>query len=220
MEEGSLSQVLAKAVLVLVPMILSLSVHEFAHAWAAKRLGDDTAAGLGRLTLNPLAHADLVGTILLPLLLLGQGLPFFGWAKPVPFNPAHFTRRVSIRTGAMLVAAAGPLSNLLLAFLCASLLSGTLHSGATVPDGITLFLTWMTRINIGLFIFNMIPVAPLDGQKVLAGLLSGPVALRYERLNHRFGWVALILVVLFAGDLIAVPIQFVTAGVAAAVGLG
>src|SRR4051812_18777201 len=106
--------------MVLIPMILSLTVHEFSHAWAAKRVGDNTGELAGRLTLNPLAHADPFGTVLLPLLILmangavGMGrIPFFGWAKPVPFNAGRFTRKVTARMGSTLVAAAGPISNLL-----------------------------------------------------------------------------------------------------------
>src|SRR5689334_23219884 len=97
----------------LIPLILSLTVHEWAHAYSAFRLGDDTASRQGRLTLNPIPHIDPIGTILCPLL----GIPF-GWAKPVPVNPLRFNRGVSMRTGMMITAAAGPLSNLVLAVLC------------------------------------------------------------------------------------------------------
>src|SRR5512142_2218234 len=98
---------------ILIPLLLSLTVHEFAHAWSAARLGDDTGARAGRLTLNPLAHIDPIGTILLPLL----GIPF-GWARPVPVDPSRFRRTVKMRTGVMLTAAAGPLSNVILAVVC------------------------------------------------------------------------------------------------------
>ena len=101
---------LAARGLVFIPILLSLTVHEWAHAWSAWRLGDDTAKLLGRMTLNPLDHIDPVGTLLLPLI----GIPF-GWAKPVPINPLRFRRTVSLRLGILIVAAAGPISNLLLA---------------------------------------------------------------------------------------------------------
>src|SRR5512143_3587864 len=101
---------LADQIIVLIPLWVSLSVHECAHAWAAWRLGDDTARLLGRMTLNPMAHVDPIGTLLLPLL----GVPF-GWAKPVPVQPHRFRRTVSMRTGMMITALAGPLSNVLLA---------------------------------------------------------------------------------------------------------
>src|SRR5580698_8792478 len=100
----------------LIPLILSLTVHEWAHAYSAFRLGDDTAARQGRLTLNPIPHIDPFGTILCPLL----GIPF-GWAKPVPVNPVRFNREISMRAGMMITAAAGPLSNLVLAVLCSAL---------------------------------------------------------------------------------------------------
>jgi len=98
---------LLRLVVVFVPMVLSLSVHEFAHAWSAHRLGDDTALRMGRMTVNPLAHVDLFGTVLLPLILvLTNAGFFFGWAKPVPVNPANFHRGVSMRRGMMITAAA------------------------------------------------------------------------------------------------------------------
>src|SRR5580700_1620810 len=104
---------LLERILGLIPLILSLTVHEWAHAYSAFRLGDDTAARMGRMTFNPIPHIDPFGTILCPLL----GIPF-GWAKPVPVNPTRFRRDVSMRTGMMITAAAGPISNLLLAVLC------------------------------------------------------------------------------------------------------
>src|SRR5262252_9131058 len=110
--------------MILVPLLLSLTVHEWAHAYSAHRLGDDTAERQGRLTLNPIPHIDLVGTLLLPLL----GVPF-GWAKPVPVNPARFKRTVNMRTGMLITAAAGPFSNLVLAILAAVIL-GIIHRTA------------------------------------------------------------------------------------------
>ena len=110
MEQGFLLDALMR----LIPLVLSLSVHEWAHAWSAHRLGDDTAQRQGRLTLNPISHIDPIGTILMPLF---SPIPF-GWARPVPFNPANFTRNIQMRVGVMIVAAAGPLSNLVLAILC------------------------------------------------------------------------------------------------------
>jgi Zn-dependent protease len=104
---------LLAGVKILIPLILSLTVHEFAHAWSAYRLGDDTASRMGRLTLNPLAHIDPIGTVLLPLL----GIPF-GWARPVPINPARFRRSMRMSTGMMITAAAGPLANVILAVAC------------------------------------------------------------------------------------------------------
>ena len=102
-----------------IPVLLSLAVHEWAHAWSARRLGDDTADRLGRVTMNPFAHVDMMGTLLLPLL----GIPF-GWAKPVPVNPVRFRREFSMVKGTLLVAAAGPISNVFLASICLAILAG------------------------------------------------------------------------------------------------
>jgi Zn-dependent protease len=212
-----------RAVAMLVPMILSLSVHEFAHAWVAKRLGDDTAEKQGRLTLNPLPHVDPIGTVLLPLAIMvagGGAMGFFGWARPVPVNAGRFSRRINVRTGMMLVAAAGPLSNLVLAFAAGGLLSLSGHMGLPLAPPLTELLQLMIGVNVGLFVFNLIPIHPLDGQKVLSGLLSAPAAIRFERFNYQFGWMTLLFVVIVARDALAVPIVLVTSGVLNAVGLG
>jgi Zn-dependent protease len=143
-----------------VILVVAFTVHEFAHAWSANELGDDTPRLNGRLTLNPLAHLDVVGSLL--LLLTG-----FGWAKPVPINPYALTRRTP--AGLMLVAAAGPFSNLILAILAAI----PLRIGA-VPPQASQFLLQFIYINLVLLFFNMIPIFPLDGEKVLSYLLPPP----------------------------------------------
>jgi Zn-dependent protease len=159
---------------ILIPLWISLSVHEFSHAWAASRLGDDTARLAGRLTLNPIAHIDPIGTLLLPLL----GVPF-GWAKPVPVNPLRFTHRVSMRTGMMLTAIAGPISNLVLAAISMVVLVVLIlcHLWAT-PTGhaVINFVQSMMFINVVLAVFNMLPIPPLDGSRVADALV--PSALR------------------------------------------
>ncbi len=212
-----------RALAVLLPMILSLTVHEYSHALAAKKLGDDTADAMGRLTLNPLAHIDLVGTVILPLALLmfGGGF-FFGWAKPVPYNPMRFSRKVSMRTGGMLVAAAGPASNLGLALIAAGVYSLGLHLGGPdlLSEAAQGLLFSFILINIALFVFNMIPVYPLDGQKVLLGFLSGEAAVRFERFNLQFGSFLLLGVIFFGRHLIAIPFELVRRGVFTLVGLG
>lgn len=164
------SQTLLERVMYLVPMLLSLTVHEFAHAFSAYRLGDDTAARLGRMTLNPFAHIDPIGTLLLPLL----GIPF-GWAKPVPFNPVGFTRRITMRTGALIVAAAGPLANLLLAVLttvCYGLLARFAPAALHAQPAIVALLHIVIEMNVLLALFNLLPVPPLDGSKVVDGLVT------------------------------------------------
>jgi len=220
-DQGNLHTFLG-AILGLVPVILSLSVHEFSHAWCAKKLGDDTAERMGRLTLNPISHIDPVGTLLLPLVLTMQGLPSFGWAKPVPTDPARYTRKISMWKGHMLVSAAGPLSNLLLALFCLTIVSVMLHTGVimSTPEALITLLSRLVGTNIALFVFNMLPVSPLDGQAVFAGLLPSAWAPRFHHFNQRFGWIGLILVVVFAGQILARPVELIALGLKAVVGLG
>ena len=158
-------------VLYLVPMILSLSVHEFAHAFVAKKLGDDTAEQEDRVTLSPLAHIDPLGTLVVPALsILFSGVAFLGWARPVPVNPARFRRGVNMRTGMAIVAAAGPLSNLVLAVISVGLIVVLRKHGLLVgPKGeaIATLLGATFSVNIGLCVFNFLPIPPLDGSRVL-----------------------------------------------------
>lgn len=218
-----IQDILQRAVIIMVPLILSLTVHEYAHALAAKILGDDTAEARGRLTLNPLAHIDPVGTLLVPLMLVLSNASFgFGWAKPVPFSPTRFTRKVSLRTGTLIVAAAGPLSNLVMAFLCAVAYSIAAHAGVFAGGdnafhdlGIQLIF-----LNIALFIFNLIPVYPLDGQKVLSGILSYNHALAFERFSARYGMFLLIAVFVFGGRIMFYPVLFIFKAMFTVVGLG
>ena len=162
---------LAARVMILIPLVLSLTVHEWAHAWSAHRLGDDTARMQGRLTLNPIPHIDPVGTLILPLL----GIPF-GWAKPVPVNPTRFRPGVNMKTGMMITAAAGPFSNIVLAVLSAvalGLISRFAPTSLSMGSGLGLasLLTTLIVINVTLAIFNMIPIPPLDGSRVVDGLV-------------------------------------------------
>lgn len=152
-----------------VVLLLSLTVHEAAHAWAADRLGDPTARLLGRLSLNPVVHADLIGTVLFPLIAMTTGLPIIGWAKPVPVN-MHNLR--SPRRDFALVAAAGPISNVLLAIL-GGLSLALLPTGESnsILDVLFLGLVMAVMLNALLAVFNMIPIPPLDGGNVLMGLL-------------------------------------------------
>ena len=215
--------------MVLIPMILSLTVHECAHAFTAKRLGDDTAERMGRMTLNPLPHIDPMGTIMLPLLILvargasgSMFVPFFGWAKPTPVNESRFRRTISVRAGSMAVAAAGPISNLLMAWLCAAALSMMFRFGQTqgAMAGLVQFMNHMIFINLGLCVFNLIPVAPLDGQKVVSGLLPVATAMRFENFNARYGTFILLAIVFFARDYLTIPVQLLLVGVMRTVGLG
>jgi Zn-dependent protease len=188
--------------------ILSLSVHEFAHAWAAWRLGDDTAAREGRLTLNPLSHIDLLGTIVLPLL----GVPF-GWAKPVPVDPSRFRRDVSMGRGMAITASAGPLSNVLLALLASIGLGLAFrYAPGLVETGQPgrFFLVNMVLLNVGLALFNLIPIPPLDGSRIVAWVLPYRLRNQWHELE-RFAPVLLIGIFWFGGRLVSGPIQAVAA---------
>jgi Zn-dependent protease len=159
-------------------LLLSLTVHEAAHAWTADRLGDPTARRLGRVSFNPIVHVDFIGTILLPLLAIFSRLPIIGWAKPVPVNPANLR---NFRRDYLLVAAAGPGSNLALAVaagLCLRAVSGGIDEQSDVnPGGLgATLLLLVIQINVLLAVFNMIPVPPLDGGNVLFALLPPGLA--------------------------------------------
>ncbi len=196
-------QQLLTRVMMLIPMVLSLSVHEWAHAFSAKLLGDDTAERQGRLTLNPIAHIDPVGTLLLPLL----GVPF-GWAKPVPINPTRFRRTVSMGTGMALSAAAGPASNFVLAVVSAVLLGGWLRAhpeDAIAPGAASMLLLRAITLNLALGMFNLLPVPPLDGSRIASRLLSGRFPRAWGTVE-RFAPVFLIGTFLAAGFLLARPL--------------
>jgi Zn-dependent protease len=157
-------------------LILSLSFHEAAHAWTANRLGDPTARMLGRLTLNPLAHIDWIGTVLFPLIAMLSNVPLLGWAKPVPVNMWHFKEP---RRDFAIVAAAGPASNLLLSAAAALLFHliapQGLSSVSVQPEAqriVLAVLEYIVWMNTLLAVFNMLPVPPLDGGNVLMGLVS------------------------------------------------
>ncbi len=179
----------------IVPILIAITFHEAAHAYAAWKLGDDTAFRLGRVTFNPLRHIDPFGTILLPALLFLTNAPFlFGWAKPVPVVAA---RMRNPRLHMMLVALAGPGMNLLLALLAAIAIGIAAPAGGAFDS--TLF--WVKTlenfivINIFLAVFNLLPVPPFDGGHVVEGLLPRPLARRYAKLG-RFGFPILIFLLL------------------------
>lgn len=196
----------------LIPLLLSLSVHEFAHAWSADRLGDDTARRQGRLTLNPIPHIDPLGTLILPLFLMLSGTGFlFGWAKPVPVNPTGFRRGVHMGRGMAWTAAAGPLSNVLLAIVAAVILGlllrfapDTLHPGGGVQE----LLVNLLRINIILALFNMIPVPPLDGSRIVDGYVSARLRPAWERVTALAPFL-LLAVFFFGGRIISGPFMVV-----------
>jgi Zn-dependent protease len=197
---------IVQRVLNLIVLLLSLTFHEFFHAFSAWRLGDDTAARMGRLTLNPIPHIDPIGTLLLPLL----NAPI-GWAKPVPVDPSRFRRGVNMATGDIVVSAAGPLSNLLLGTIGAIVL-GALARFA--PDtvargtGVSELLQRLMIVNAGLAIFNLLPIPPLDGSHVAASLMP----YRWRPAWDRFARLApflLLALILFGSSIIWPPVRFV-----------
>jgi Zn-dependent protease len=154
-------------------LLFSLTFHEFAHAWTADRLGDPTARLLGRVSFNPIVHADPIGTVLFPLLALIGNLPIIGWAKPVPVVISRLRRQ---RSDFVLVAAAGPASNLILAVAASVILTAVpidpvVLEAPGVAASIVTFLSLAISLNILLAVFNMLPIPPLDGGNVLSGLL-------------------------------------------------
>lgn len=182
----------------------SLTVHEAAHAWTADRLGDPTARMLGRLSLNPVVHIDPIGTILLPLVAAFSGLPILGWAKPVPVN---ISRLREPRRDFMLVSAAGPASNILLAVVAALairlMVSGKaplMVSGEALEAPVVLLQ--IVFINVLLAVFNLVPVPPLDGGNVLAGLLPRGAAGIFAAMRP-YGFL-LLYALMFTGALTAI----------------
>ena len=186
-------------VVVLGVVLISMTLHEAMHAYAGYWLGDDTAKLSGRLSLNPIKHIDPFLTILLPMLLAISGAPIFGAAKPVPFNPNNIRWD---EWGAALLALAGPLTNLLLAFLIfgISVLLGnpvTMTGSASGIDG--LVLTVGVMVNLGFFIFNLIPIPPLDGSRVLYALAPDFVRRGMESME-RYGIIVVFALILIGGS--------------------
>lgn len=189
--------VIYSAAVWIIPLVIAIVFHEVSHGLAARALGDPTAAALKRLSLNPLRHVDPVGTVVLPLMLAIAKAPVFGWAKPVPVDARrlHHPRR-----DMMLVALAGPGSNLALAFVGAILLGVFAQSVPEAPQGsvaqfVATNLVNFLIINVFLAIFNLIPLPPFDGGHVVAGLLPERLALRWDKLA-RFGFPLLIVLLL------------------------
>ena len=191
----------AQIFIAFIVLLFSLTVHEMAHAWTADRLGDPTARELGRVSLNPMVHADLIGTIIFPLLAMVSNLPLIGWAKPVPVNGRRLRHP---RRDFVLVAAAGPASNLVMAIAAAVLLHIVPVSPVTLGEPnvtapIAKILSQAVQLNVLLAVFNMIPIPPLDGGNVLSGLLPARAAFRFNAILRPYGFVILYALMLTRG---------------------
>lgn len=181
---------------VFLVIVISMTLHEAMHGFVAYWLGDDTAKNEGRLTLNPVAHIDPFLTLLLPMLLALFGLPVFGGAKPVPFNPARVRYG---EFGAALVGVAGPITNFLLAFIFFAIY--IMVGQPSTAGFLGLFLVVSVSVNLGFFVFNMLPIPPLDGSRVLYAL-APDWARRGMEIVERYGIVAVFAVVmLFGGEI-------------------
>ncbi|NCN99937.1 site-2 protease family protein [Candidatus Falkowbacteria bacterium] len=179
----------------IIVLVFSAVAHEYMHGWAAYQLGDNTAKDAGRLTINPLAHLEWFGSFFLPLMMVISGLPFiFGWAKPVPYNPYNLRDR---RYGDAKVALAGPLTNLVLAILFGLCLRFLPFFNITFSS----LLSIIVYINLILMVFNLIPIPPLDGSKILATFLPAEMRDRYLG-NERMGFIFIILFVMLAGNMV------------------
>jgi Zn-dependent protease len=195
-------------------MIASLSVHEFAHAATAHWLGDRLPQKQGRLTLNPAAHIDPIGTLLMPAIQALTGIPTIGWARPVMVNVHALRRFKSQRLSHALVAAAGPLSNLTLALISVAIL---VVGGLSMPRAVIDALVLMFTANVGLFVFNLLPIPGLDGSRLLPASLDS-----WQRKVQPYGWAILLVIVAVPAlreVIVGVPVRFITRAILSPFGL-
>ncbi|MGI6393442.1 MAG: site-2 protease family protein [bacterium] len=191
-----------------IPVIFSIIFHEVAHGWMAYKLGDSTAKEHGRLTLNPVAHIDPMGTILLPIITYFAFGFFFGSAKPVPFNPYRFYNHINMRKGTMWVAAAGPLSNLILAIISAF---GYVITARFFPNEYILTFFYIALFfNVLLGFFNMVPIPPLDGSKVFMGFLPREYDQVFFKIERYGFFIIIALAITGAFRYILLPVSWIT----------
>ncbi len=192
-----------------VPFLLAVVGHEFGHGFVANLWGDTTAKDSGRLTLNPIPHLDPIGTVLFPIINMVSGFNIlFGWARPVPIDPRRFRK---FRPGLFWVSLAGPIANVILAILCAL---GFVAMLRFVPEKFIFFKEFTTMLQIGVFInyglgiFNLLPIPPLDGSKVIESMLSYPAMQKYEQLSKYSVFILLALMFTGAISFLSGPIMF------------
>jgi Zn-dependent protease len=216
---GVMATDLRNALIFVVCLVVATAFHEFAHAFTADRLGDPTPGREGRLTLNPLVHADPIGTVALPVMAGLLHAPLFGWGRPVMTQPRFYTRRISMRAGMALVSFAGPLANLLQAIVTLGALKLLMVAGVH-NQGLSDVLRIFFLLNVTLAFFNLLPVHPLDGGKILAWMLPA----RFSAVDDflaRHGWIILLALMLIPGLLLTLftPVAIVSGWALRLVGL-
>jgi|SRR5882724_7810408 Zn-dependent protease len=205
---GDINSNIQQFILYMVALIFSLSVHESAHAWMSNRFGDDLARLQGRISLNPVSHVDPIGTLLFPAIAFFTGAPLIGWAKPTPVNPLKWRNK---RVANFWVSAAGAISNFIIAFVAGVIIRvlystgviddnlALVNAGSTIANGAIELLIVFFILNVALGVFNLLPIPPLDGSKVLASILPPSFESGIETLE-RFGFILLFIAV-FTGVL-------------------